>query len=113
MTARLYSNENFPLPVVNALREFGHDVLTTRDAGKANEAIPDEAVLQFAIETGRAVITHNRQDFIRLHRQQPEHEGIIVCTGNPDFVALAAKVHAQLQAMGSLKGQLVRINRGT
>jgi hypothetical protein len=29
MTARLYSNENFPLPVVEALRMRGHDVLTT------------------------------------------------------------------------------------
>jgi hypothetical protein len=28
MIARLYSNENFPLPVVEALRGFGHDVLS-------------------------------------------------------------------------------------
>ena len=42
MIARLYSNENFPLPVVEALREHGHDVMTTHDAGKANVGIPDE-----------------------------------------------------------------------
>ena len=29
--ARLYANENFPLPVVNELRRLGHDVLTTQD----------------------------------------------------------------------------------
>ena len=112
MIARLYANENFPLPVVAALREQGHDVLTTVNAGKSNIGIPDDEVLRFAIESGRAVITHNRQDFIRLHRLNPDHEGIIVCTDNPDFPALAAKVHARLQAMESLKGQLVRINRG-
>ena len=28
--ARLYANENFPLPVVNELRRLGHDVLTTQ-----------------------------------------------------------------------------------
>ena len=112
MIARLYSNENFPLPVVIALRELGHDVLTTRDAGKANDAIPDDEVLRFAIGNGRAVLTHNRQDFMRLHRQSPDHEGILVCTDNPDFPALAAKVHARPQAMESLTGQLVRINRG-
>ena len=112
MIARLYANENFPLPVVIALRELGHDVLTTRDAGKANDAIPDEEVLRFAVENGRAVISHNRQDFMRLHCHNPDHEGILVCTDNPDFPALAAKVHARLQAMDSLKGQLVRINRG-
>lgn len=113
MMARLYSNENFPLPVVEALRALGHDVLTTRDAGKSNEGIPDDEVLRFAVGTGRAVITHNRQDFIRLHRLHPDHEGIIVCTDNPDFPALATKVHAELQQKASLKGELVRGNRGS
>ena len=44
---KLYVNENFPLPVVFLLREFGHDVLTSLDAGKANLAIPDEEVLKY------------------------------------------------------------------
>jgi len=30
--ARLYSNENFPLPVVERLRALGQDVLTTQEA---------------------------------------------------------------------------------
>jgi hypothetical protein len=38
--ARLYSNENFPLPVVQELRNFGHDVLTVREAGNADQATP-------------------------------------------------------------------------
>ncbi len=112
MIARLYSNENFPLPVVIALREFGHDVLTSLDAGKANDAIPDEEVLRYATADQRAVITHNRQDFIHLHRQRPDHHGIIVCTVDTDFPVLAARIHAHLQAMDSLQGQLLRINRG-
>lgn len=33
--ARLYANENFPLPVVTELRRLGHDVLTVRESGKA------------------------------------------------------------------------------
>ena len=98
--------------MVIALRELGHDVLTSSDAGKANDAIPDEEVLRFAVGNDRAVITHNRRDFLRLHGRNPDHEGILVCTDNPDFPALAAKVHARLQAMESLKGQLVRVNRG-
>jgi hypothetical protein len=57
-------------------------------------------------------LTHNRQDYIRLHRLNPEHEGIIVCTSNPDFPALAEKVNDQLQAVDSLKGLLIRVNRG-
>ena len=113
MIARLYSNENFPLPVVEALRGKGHDVLTTRVSGKANDGIPDDEVLRFAIAERRAVLTHNRRDFIRLHRLQSGHEGIIVCTQNADFPALAEKIHAQLRQLESLKGQLVRVNRGS
>ncbi|MEZ5384537.1 MAG: DUF5615 family PIN-like protein [Prosthecobacter sp.] len=112
MIARLYSNENFPMPVVEELRRLGHDVLTTHDTGKSNAGIPDDEVLRFATENGRAVLTHNRQDFIRLHRQDANHAGIIVCTDNPDFSALATKVHAELQKVESLAGQLMRVNRG-
>jgi hypothetical protein len=36
--AHLYANENFPLPVVEALRRLGHDVLTSREAGNAMAA---------------------------------------------------------------------------
>jgi hypothetical protein len=35
--ARLYANENFPLRVVEALRQLGHDVLTVREAGHDNQ----------------------------------------------------------------------------
>ena len=39
--ASLYSNENFPLPVVEKLRELGHNVLTVQEAGKSDQALPD------------------------------------------------------------------------
>jgi predicted nuclease of predicted toxin-antitoxin system len=113
MIARLYSNENFPLPAVAALRQLGHDVRTTLDEGKSHDGVPDEEVLPFAIENERAVITHNRHDFIRLHRENPDHPGIIVCTDNPDFEALAARVHEQLEMLDCLKGKLIRVNRGS
>jgi hypothetical protein len=50
----LYADENFELPVVNKLRAKGHDVLTALEAGNANQGIPDEEVLSFAIEEHRA-----------------------------------------------------------
>jgi hypothetical protein len=43
--ARLYADENFPQPAVERLRELGHDVQTVQDAGKAQQKLPDEAVL--------------------------------------------------------------------
>lgn len=55
--ARLYSNENFPVQTVRWLRRFGHEVLTSLEAGKANQAIPDEQVLSFAAVMNRILIT--------------------------------------------------------
>ena len=113
--ARLYSNENFPLPAVEELRRLGHDVLTIQETGKAHQSIPDEQVLEFAIEQNRALLTLNRKHFIRLHRENPKHSGLVACTFDPDFLALAQRVHEAieetLEAQGSLAEQLIRINR--
>lgn len=108
---RLYADENFPLRVVEELRRLGHDVLTAFEDGKANQAISDEDLLARATETGRAVITLNRVDFKRLHRQHPDHAGIIICTEDPDRVGQAGRVATTLEQAGELKGQLIRVYR--
>ena len=69
--ANLYANENFPLKVVEELRRLGHDVLTTQEAGKAGQAVPDEEVLDYARAASRAVLT-NRRHFIRPHHRRAE-----------------------------------------
>lgn len=63
---RLYANENFPIPVVEELRRLGHDVITTHEVGRSGSAVPDTEVIGFAISEGRAVVTINRRDFVRL-----------------------------------------------
>ena len=108
--ARLYANENFPLPSVEELRRLGHDVLTMVEAGRAGQAMPDEAVLAFAREEERALLTLNRKHFIRLHKTCSDHAGIIVCTFDPDFVGLADRIHTAIESQASLKGQLIRIS---
>jgi predicted nuclease of predicted toxin-antitoxin system len=102
--ARLYADEQFPKIVVKLLRELGHDILTVQEAGKANQRIPDEDVLAFAISDNRTVLTINRSDFIRLHNLHPIHTGIIVCTED---------INRQRQANNTvdLTNQLIRINR--
>ncbi len=108
--ARLYTDENFPFPVVEFLRSFDHDVLTAQEAGNANLRIPDEAVLAFAINSDRAIATQNRSDFIRLHRLQPNHAGIIVCTED-QFERLATRIHQAIVAEGVLENKLIRVTR--
>ncbi len=109
--ARLYANENFPLPVVEALRRLGHDVLTIQETGHADQSVPDEAVLTFARADNRAVVTLNRKHFIRLHNQGADHAGIIVCTFDPDFTGQAARIHRALQRHAGPARHLIRVNR--
>lgn len=109
--ARLYSNENFPLDAVQALRRLGHDVLTTADSGRAGQAVADEDVLAFAVAADRAVITFDRRDFIRLHAVDPNHAGMVVCTADVAFEDLARRVHTALVDLTDLRGQLIRVYR--
>ncbi len=109
--ARLYANENFPLPAVEALRQMGHDVQTTLDAGHAGVAAPDEQVMEHAIAEKRAILTLNRRHFIRLHFEKPQHTGVIVCTFNPDFAELARRIDEVLATAPLLSGQLLRVSR--
>ena len=109
--ALLYSNENFPLQVVQALRHLGHDVLTTLEAGNANQTIPDEAVLSYATQNGRVLLSINKRDFIRLHKTNPDHAGIIICSQDADIAGQAERIHTAINKQQSLAGQLIRIHR--
>lgn len=109
--ARLYANENFPMPVVAELRRLGHDVLSSLDAGHSNQALPDDEVLRFAIQENRAILTLNRKHFIRLHHVDQNHEGIIVCTVDADFEAQAARIEMAINEREGLACQLIRVNR--
>lgn len=108
---QFYSNENFPLPTVEELRRLGHDVLTIHETGKAGQAVTDEDVLGSACREGRALLTLNRKHFIRLHGQRPDHSGIVVCTFDVDFTALAHRIHEAVGSQPDLSDQLIRINR--
>lgn len=110
--AKFYTNENIRRRIVEALREFGHDVLTSFEAGNANLSISDDKVLEYACLNNRIVLTFNRKDFIRLHQQNSQHHGIIVCTEDNDFMGLAKRIHeAVLELNGETENQLIRINR--
>ena len=107
--ARFYTNENFPLQVVRELRDLGHDVVTSLEAGQANRRIPDDEVLRFATSQKRALLTQNRRDFLRLHDSGVfDHAGIVLCTADPDFAGQARAVAVFLE---DLRGEPIRVNR--
>jgi predicted nuclease of predicted toxin-antitoxin system len=96
---------------VQLLRALGHDVLTVKEAENADKGIPDEEVLAFAISQERSILTINRVDFIRLHRRDSSHFGIIVCTNNRNWEQFAARIDETVTAEEPLQGKLIRVVR--
>ena len=109
--ANFYADEQFPYVAIARLRALGHDVLTVQEAGKGNQGIPDDEVLQFATLLERAVLTLNRRDFVKLHRQDSHHAGIITCTDDPDKNVLGERIHLAIQSETNFNQQLLRIVR--
>jgi hypothetical protein len=110
----LYADENFELPVIKKLREKGSDILAALEAGNANQGIPDEDVLAFAIQEHRAVITLNYNDFKNLHKRDSNHCGIVICIGTrraADRDDLTDRIDLALRGKASLTGELIRVNR--
>lgn len=106
----LYADENFPLPVVEHLRRLGLDVLTMYEDGQANQSLTDEYVLGIAVAKQRTLITLNRRHFMQLHRRDPNHSGVIVCTFDPDFAGQAQRIAEAVRDADPAK-LLIRINR--
>lgn len=107
--AKLYADEQFPRPVVEHLRSLGHDVLTVQEAGNAGSSDPE--VLAFARANDRAILTQNRRDFVKLHRSQPDHDGMIICSDDQNFVRLAERIHEAVSVESDLFGKLIRVMR--
>ena len=113
--AFLLADKNVPAPTVFTLCQHGHDVLTLLDLDKAGLAIPDDEVdevLALATSSGRCLITQNRKDFIKLHEIQPLHAGILICTVDNNFIALAERItNALRNSEEPLTGLLLRVQR--
>lgn len=94
------------------LRDYGHDVLTSYEAGQANQGIPDPEVLIFATNQNRILITFNRDDFIDLHRSGMTHSGIIICKDDRDYQGQAKFINDFLQSQRTeLSDRLIRIQK--
>ena len=106
---RFYSNENLSSILVNELRRLGYDVLTSYEAGKANQKIPDALVLAEATANNRCLITFNRDDFVELHRSGVEHAGIVVCKEDRNRLGQALALHQYLMTQQTLQNRLIRV----
>ena len=93
------------------LRELGHTVITSYDAGQASQGIPDDEVLDYATKNGLIVITFNRDDFIELHNNGVKHKGIVICKTDRDYLGQVAKLQEYLQTQSSLENRQIRVKK--
>lgn len=84
MSLRLLIDEDSLAKVlVKMLREAGHDVVTVNEIGLNGQT--DPVVLEYAKQNNRIVLTHNCQDFEKLHQKNPIHAGILSIYENKDY----------------------------
>ncbi len=107
---RLYADEDVHEALVLALRRLGYDVLTTREAGRSNQGTSDRDQLAYAAAHDRALLTHNRRHFRRLHRATATHAGIVAITQSTHFAREADRLHERIAALDSLTGQFVTLD---
>lgn len=77
---KLYLDEDVEIFLADAVRRRGYEATTARDCG--NLGISDLAQTAFAHQSGFVILTHNVQDFPRLHYEitgrQEHHSGFII-----------------------------------
>ena len=110
MPAQLYLDEDVSVVVATIPRARGFDAMTTREAGQLGQSDFDQ--LASAARAGRVLLTQNRIDFERLHREWLEagrpHAGVVIARRRV-AVELAARVGRLLTRLTAdeLKNQLL------
>ena len=102
--AAFYTDHNVGAPLVQLLRGSGHDVVTAYDVGLPGAY--DEQHLLVAARAGRTLITHNRDDFLLLHRAwqlwsgewqvRAQHAGVLIIRQTLTFARMAQEIEVVL-----------------
>ena len=110
--ARVYLDEDVSVVVTAILQARGFEALTARDTRLLGRS--DSEQLEFVAETGCVLLTHNRVDFERLHRDWIEggrqHWGIIVARQRSasDIALRTARLLVRLTA-DELRNQILYV----
>ncbi len=96
---RIYLDECISPDLASAMRQRGWDVISAHEVGLVG--VTDEEQLEFAVQTGRVLLTFDVRDFQELAnrwlQQGREHAGILLCQ------------HLPKQAYGKLLKQLEQV----
>jgi hypothetical protein len=107
MTAiRLFTDEDMPRRLALGLRAANIDAVSTPEAGRL--ARLDEEQLEWAATEGRALVSFNVGDFVRLHTAWMQvgksHAGVIVSAQRP----LSETLHRLLSLTAALDAETMR-----
>ncbi len=84
MSLKLFIDEDsLSKPLVKFLRKAGYNVVTVNEVGLNGKS--DLMVLNYAIEIGRIILTHNCQDFENLHKETITHPGIFAIRNDSNY----------------------------
>jgi hypothetical protein len=109
--ASLLADEDFDFHLVEALRAHGHSVVRHQEVRDAPRGEPDTEVLYRAATLGRILLTHNRRDFVRIHRGGTTHAGILTVPQGRDALDAAEQIDGLLVTTPSFQDRLFRVNR--
>ena len=104
---RIYLDEDSVDHVlVRLLTQAGHDVQSPADAGRSGK--PDPVQFLYAIQESRAILTHNHDDFVLLHRlilgARGHHSGLWIVRRDNDSrrdLTVRGIVNAIIKLLGS------------
>lgn len=97
---RLLIDEMFPPAIAEQLRKAGHDAVSVREDPEAR-ALGDSAVCDLALSAGRALVTENAADFLRVLRSR-------AATGDPVPALVITSNRSFPRHSDSFVGQAVR-----
>lgn len=75
---RYYFDEHMNPDLATQLRKRGIDVLTTQEAGHANQKFSDADQLAYATSLGRILVIEEKREFPALHKHLSHAEIIIL-----------------------------------
>ncbi|HET8626904.1 MAG TPA: DUF5615 family PIN-like protein [Thermomicrobiales bacterium] len=97
----IFTDEDVDGRLAGELRRRGYDAVSCRELGRSNLGVPDDDQLAAATEQGRALLTFNARDYIRLDREWKAagraHAGIIVSVQIQDLGELLRRVELHLR----------------
>ncbi|MEW5989167.1 MAG: DUF5615 family PIN-like protein [Chloroflexota bacterium] len=110
--ASVYLDEDVSVLLATLLQARGFDAVTVRDEGMLGYSDPQQ--LAHAVSIGRCIVTHNRNDFERLHGEylaaELKHAGIIVAgRRNPHEIARRLAILLNTLTADEIENQLLYI----